>query len=118
MRVARGVHKLYTFYKIKNAETMSFSKAKAMFKKNLTIDPKISGHIRGFLITQIKQKKSWYRVKNPPGYDVGHRIRGYHHPKMLKLELIRDNRSRGAKFERGSDAYKKNYLKINGSTTQ
>ena len=55
---------------------------------------------------QYKQKRSWYKVKNPPGYDVGHKVRGVHDPKQFKLELSHDNRSRGAKIERGTNAYK------------
>ena len=56
---------------------------------------------------QYKQKGSWYKVKNPPGHDVGHRVRGVHG--NFKLETSRDNRRRGGKFERGTNAYKPKY---------
>jgi len=58
------------------------------------------------LKNQYKQKGSWYKVKNPPGHDVGHSVRGVHDPKQFKLETSRDNRRRGGKFERGTNAYK------------
>lgn len=101
VRVINGISKLH-----KVSKTMSFPKAKALFKEKLANDPKINSSIRGYLKNQYKQKGSWYKVKNPPGYDVGHRVRGVHNPKQFKLELSRDNRSRGAKIERGTNAYK------------
>jgi hypothetical protein len=90
------------------SKRMSFSKAKALFKKKISTDDKISRNIKGFLKTQYQQKKSWYKVKNPPGMDVGHKVRGVH-------EWARDNRSRGAKIERGTNRYKPSIVKTKQS---
>lgn len=128
IRIIGSIARITKIFKLRKSKSinksMSFSKAKAQFKEKLSNDPKIGKSTRGYLKNQYKQKKSWYKVKNPPGTDVGHRVRGQHDPNKFKLEWSRDNRSRGARFERGTDNYKKEmvvdikgkkYLKIDKS---
>lgn len=71
--------------------TTSFIKAKANFKKLTSQDPNTPSNIRGWLNTQYEQKRSWYKVNNPPGYQVGHRIPGHHNPYTFRWETQKDN---------------------------
>eukprot|EP01080_Neovahlkampfia_damariscottae_P010675 gene10675-3296_t len=81
-----------------STQKMSFAKASAQFKQNCVDNKKLPSHIRGYLQNQYYQKGSWYKVNNPPGYQVGHRIPGLNNPNTFRWEFGKDNMHRGAKI--------------------
>ena len=82
--------------------------AQEMWRRTAT-NPRVSRSIRGWINHQIRQQQNIrrarqmgrrppggnrYRIKNPPGYDAGHRIPGIHTPENLRPELASMNRAR------------------------
>ena len=51
----------------------SYKKVTVQFKKISMEDPNLSSDIRGFLRNEIRRTNGdWYKVRNPPGYDIDH----------------------------------------------
>ena len=45
---------------------------KSHFKEETALNPKAPSHIRGWLQNEYSRTGSWYKVRNPPGYDIDH----------------------------------------------
>ena len=51
----------------------AYKRTTVLFKKISMEDPNVPAHIRGFLRNEIRRTNGdWYRVRNPPGYDIDH----------------------------------------------
>ncbi|MBD1933065.1 MULTISPECIES: hypothetical protein [Cyanophyceae] len=70
----------------------SLRPAKVEMWRRVANDPKINRSIRGYIRNQLRQRGS--RMRNPPGYDAGHKIPGVHTPGNLRPELASMNRAR------------------------
>lgn len=85
----------------------SYSSAAQEMWRRVATDPKASRSMRGWIRHQLRQQDrirraiqmgrrppggSRYRIKNPPGYDAGHRIPRNHN--TLRPELASMNRAR------------------------
>eukprot|EP00045_Choanoeca_perplexa_P015009 m.180892 g.180892 ORF g.180892 m.180892 type:complete len:1668 (+) comp16865_c0_seq1:118-5121(+) len=75
----------------------SWSRVKAQVKESLASDPKAPAHVRGWLNNQYRQRRSWYKVRNPPGCDIDHTRNA---PEYCRLALSTMNRGRSPHYER------------------
>ena len=58
---------------LKKSHGSAYKRTTVFFKKISMEDPNVPAHIRGYLRNEIRRTNGdWYRVRNPPGYDIDH----------------------------------------------
>lgn len=72
---------------------------KAFILKSLD-DPNTPGYIKGWVHQEINSFSKRGYLRNPPGFQVGHRIKGLDDPKYFGWENADMNQFRGGKFKR------------------
>jgi len=74
----------------------SWSKVRHDFKAQSLTDPNLPSHVRGWLQTQLAQRGSMYKARNPPGYDIDHTRNSVDH---CRWQYATDNRARNGRYE-------------------
>jgi hypothetical protein len=74
----------------------NWSRLKADFKAQSANDPKLPRHIRSWLQQEYNKRGSWYRVRNPPGFDIDHTRNNIDY---LRWQNATDNRGRSKLYE-------------------
>lgn len=77
-----------------------YKKAKKEFFLRSLDDPEVKKSITGWIKQEIRQSGLNGAWRNPPGFDVGHRIAGLDRPENFHWENSDMNRSRGGKQHR------------------
>jgi hypothetical protein len=77
-----------------------YQKAKKEFFLQSLDDPDVKDSIKGWIRQEIRQSGLNGNWRNPPGFDVGHRIAGIDRPENFHWENSDMNRSRGGKQHR------------------
>jgi hypothetical protein len=77
-----------------------YQKAKKEFFLRSLDDPDVKDSIKGWIRQEIRQSGLNGTWRNPPGFDVGHRIAGIDRPENFHWENSDMNRSRGGKQRR------------------
>jgi len=77
-----------------------FEMAKKAFKLQSIEDPNAPKYIKGWLSQEINHFSRFGYIRNPPGFQVGHRIKGVDDPNKFGWENADMNQFRGAKFKR------------------
>jgi len=77
-----------------------FEMAKKAFKLQSIEDPNAPRYIKGWLLQEKNNFSRFGYIRNPPGFQVGHRIKGVDDPKKFGWENADMNQFRGGKYKR------------------
>jgi hypothetical protein len=88
------------FLKTEGTHGALYQKAKREFFLSSLDDPDVKDSIKGWIRQEIRRSGLNSTWRNPPGFDVGHRIAGIDRPENFHWENSDMNRSRGGKQHR------------------
>jgi hypothetical protein len=77
-----------------------YEMAKKAFMLQSLGDPNTPGYIKGWILQEINGFSKRGYLRNPPGFQVGHRVKGLDDPKKFGWENADVNQFRGGKFKR------------------